>query len=82
MNYERWRKNGEKTAPSTGGYNAAGVQMMLVKNRLEVWSPEPLSNGMTLAKIFKQHKPYMANPLLAYAMSLRKYIEQTARATS
>ena len=74
--------DGEKTAPSTGGYNAAGVQMMLVKNRLEVWSPEPLSNGMTLAKIFKQHKPYMANPLLAYAMSLRKYIEQTARATS
>jgi len=30
-----------------------------------------------LAKMYKRHKSYPANPLLAYAMFLRKYVEQT-----
>ena len=36
---------------------------------------------MTLAKMYKRHKSYPANPLLAYAMFLRKYIEQTGTGT-
>ena len=36
---------------------------------------------MTLAKMYKRHKSYPANPLLAYAMFLRKYVEQTGTGT-
>ena len=57
--------------------SAASVQVMLFKDRLEIWSPGPLPKGMTLAKMYKRHKSYPANPLLAYAMFLRKYVEQT-----
>ena len=62
--------------------SAASVQVMLFKNRLEIWSPGPLPKGMTLAKMYKRHKSYPANPLLAYAMFLRKYVEQTGTGTS
>lgn len=61
--------------------SAASVQVMLFKDRLEIWSPGPLPKGMTLAKIYKRHKSYPANPLLAYAMFLRKYVEQTGTGT-
>ena len=62
--------------------SAASVQVMLFKDRLEIWSPGPLSKGMTLAKMYKRHKSYPTNPLLAYAMFLRKYVEQTGTGTS
>ena len=62
--------------------SAASVQVMLFKDRLEIWSPGPLPKGMTLAKMYKRHKSYPANPLLAYAMFLRKYVEQTGTGTS
>ena len=61
--------------------SAASVQVMLFKDRLEVWSPGPIPKGMTLAKMYKPHKSYPANPLLAYAMFLRKYVEQTGTGT-
>ena len=61
--------------------SAASVQVMLFKDRLEIWSPGPLPKGMTLAKMYKRHKSYPANPLLAYAMFLRKYVEQTGTGT-
>lgn len=61
--------------------SAASVQVMLFKDRLEIWSPGPLPKGMTLAKMYKRHKSYPANPLLAYAIFLRKYVEQTGTGT-
>ena len=61
--------------------STASVQVMLFKDRLEMWSPGPLPKGMTLAKMYKRHKSYPANPLLAYAMFLRKYVEQTGTGT-
>ena len=61
--------------------SAASVQVMLFKDRLEIWSPGPLPKGMTLAKMYKRHKSYPANPLLAYAKFLRKYVEQTGTGT-
>ena len=61
--------------------SAASVQVMLFKDRLEVWSPGPIPKGMTLAKMYRPHKSYPANPLLAYAMFLRKYVEQTGTGT-
>ena len=55
----------------------ASVQVMLFSNRLEVWSPGPLPKGMTIDKFYRRHKSYPANPLLAYAMFMRKYIEKS-----
>jgi len=46
-----------------------------------VWSPGPIPKDMTLAKMYKPHKSYPANPLLAYAMFLRKYVEQIGTGT-
>lgn len=57
--------------------SSASVQVMLFKDRLEVWSPGPLPKGMTLSKFYRRHKSYPANPFLAYAMFLVKYIEET-----
>ena len=57
--------------------SSASVQVMLFKDRLEVWSPGPIPKGMTLAKFYKPHKSYPANPILAFAMYLVRYIEQT-----
>ena len=57
--------------------SSASVQVMLFKDRLEVRSPGPIPKGMTLAKFYKPHKSYPANPILAFAMYLVRYIEQT-----
>ena len=42
---------------------------------------EFVKERMTLAKMYKRHKSYPANPLLAYAMFLRKHVEQTGTGT-
>lgn len=57
--------------------SAASVQVMLFKDRLEIWNPAELPKGMTIAKLYKAHKSYPTNPFLARAMFLRKYIEET-----
>ena len=59
----------------------ASVQVMLFKDRLEVWSPGLLPRGMTVPKLFKAHKSIPVNPLLARAMYLKGYIEKTGTGT-
>ena len=53
----------------------SSVQVMLFKDRLEVWSPGSLPHGMTIGKLSKTHKSVPVNPLLARAMYLKGYIE-------
>ena len=55
----------------------ASVQVMLFRDRLEVWSPGALPRGMTVPKLFKAHQSLPVNPLLARAMYLKGYIEET-----
>ena len=55
----------------------ASVQVMLFKDRLEVWSPGSLPHGMTIGKLSKTHKSVPVNPLLARAMYLKGYIEKS-----
>ena len=43
----------------------------------EVPAQERKADGVYLAEMYRRHKSYPANPLLAYAMFLRKYVEQT-----
>ena len=52
------------------------VQVMLFKDRLEVWNPGMLPPTLTLEKLRGPHASVPHNPLLAEPMYLTKYIER------
>ena len=54
----------------------ASVQVMLFKDRLEVWNPGSLPPTLTLEKLKGPHPSVPANPLIAEPMYLAKYIER------
>lgn len=57
------------------------VQVMLFRDRLEVWNPGNLPYGLTTAKLRKPHHSIPANPLLAEPMYLAGYIERMGTGT-
>ena len=57
------------------------VQVMLFRNRLEVWNPGQLPYGLTVQKLFEPHKSLPANPLLADPMFWIGYIEKVGTGT-
>lgn len=46
------------------------VQVMLFRDRLEIWNPGTLPLGWTIEKLKKLHTSVPANPLLAEPMYL------------
>ena len=54
----------------------ASVQVMLFKDRLEVWNPGSLPPTLTLDQLKGPHLSVPANPLIAEPMYLAKYIER------
>jgi len=58
------------------------VQVMLFKDRLEVWNPGKLPQGMTIAKLNKEHTSNPVNPVLAHPVYLSGYIEQMGTGTT
>ena len=58
------------------------VQVMLFKDRLEVWNPGKLPQGMTIAKLSKEHTSNPVNPALANPVYLSGYIEQMGTGTT
>ena len=63
-------------------YSSNGsVQVMLFKDRFEVWSPGRLPSIITLADLRTVHSSYPINPLLAEAMYLAGYIERMGTGT-
>ena len=58
------------------------VQVMLFKDRLEVWNPGKLPPGMTIAKLNKEHTSNPVNPVLANPVYLTGYIEQMGTGTT
>ncbi len=54
----------------------ASVQVMLFKDRLEVWNPGSLPSILTLERLKGPHPSVPANPLIAEPMYLAKYIER------
>ncbi len=54
----------------------ASVQVMLFKDRLEIWNPGHLPPTLTLEKLRGPHASVPHNPLLAEPMYLTKYIER------
>ena len=59
----------------------ASVQVMLFKDRLEVWNPGQLPPNLTLKKLRTPHSSYPFNPLLAEPMYLAGYIERMGTGT-
>jgi predicted HTH transcriptional regulator len=54
----------------------ASVQVMLFKDRLEIWNPGSLPPGLTLEKLKQPHHSVPANPLIAEPLYLTKNIER------
>jgi predicted HTH transcriptional regulator len=61
--------------------NNGSVQVMLFRDRLEVWNPGHLPYGMTIAKLKQFHNSMPVNPLLAEAMFLNGTIEKAGTGT-
>ena len=59
----------------------ASVQVMLFKNRLEIWNPGQLPYGLTVEMLKTHHSSLPANPLLARPMYLYGSIEQVGTGT-
>ena len=63
-------------------YSSNGsVQVMLFKDRLEVWNPGQLPFGLTTVKLRQPHNSVPANPLLAEPMYFAGYIERLGTGT-
>lgn len=63
-------------------YTSTGsVQIMLFKDRLEVWNPGQLPSNLTLEKLRIPHGSFPFNPLLAEPMYLAGYIERIGTGT-
>ena len=64
-------------------YTSTGsVQVMLFKDRLEVWNPGKLPQGMTVDKLKNIHRSRPVNPTLATPVYLTGYIEQMGTGTT
>ena len=64
-------------------YTSTGsVQVMLFKDRLEVWNPGRLPQGMTIEKLNGKHNSQPVNPVLANPVYLTGYIEQMGTGTT
>ena len=59
----------------------ASVQIMLFRNRLEIWNPGTLPYGLTVQKLHGPHKSLPANPLLADPMYWNGYVEKVGTGT-
>jgi predicted HTH transcriptional regulator len=57
------------------------VQVMLYKNRLEIWNPGQLPYGLTPALLKTKHKSLPLNPLIARPLYLYGSIEQVGTGT-
>ncbi len=56
--------------------STGGVQVMLFRDRLEIWNPGQLPQNLSLSKLKKPHGSFPANPLIAEPLFLAGYIEK------
>lgn len=59
----------------------ASVQVMLFRDRLEVWNPGGLPKSWTVENLLRPHESASENSRLAYAMYLAGYIERLGSGT-
>ena len=70
-------KNGTHRDYTSNG----SVQVMLFRNRLEVWNPGQLPYGLTVNKLLEPHKSLPANPLIADPLFWTGYVDKVGTGT-
>ena len=64
-------------------YSSNGsVQVMLFRDRLEVWNPGKLPDGFTVQKLREVHSSEPTNPVIAHPLFLAGYIEHLGTGTT
>ena len=58
------------------------VEVMLFKDRLEVWNPGQLPYGLTIDSLTQMHNSIPPNPILAHPVYLAGYIERLGTGTT
>ena len=58
------------------------VQVMLFRDRLEVWNPGRLPDGFTVQKLREMHASEPVNPVIAHPLFLAGYIEHLGTGTT
>lgn len=58
------------------------VQVMLFRDRLEVWNPGRLPDGFTIQKLHEMHSSEPTNPVIAHPLFLTGYIEHLGTGTT
>lgn len=74
------QRNRNTTSP-TNYTNNASVQVMLFKNRLEIWNPGQLPYELTTQQLYKPHKSHPNNPLIAVPLQRSGFIEKAGTGT-
>ena len=62
--------------------STANVQIRIFDDRIEIWNPGNLLNGLTVQKLKGKHESVLRSPLLAKNFFLIKYIEQWGTGTN
>ena len=60
----------------------ASVQVMLFRDRLEIWNPGRLPDGFTIQKLHEVHRSEPTNPVLAHPLFMAGYIEHLGTGTT
>ena len=60
----------------------ASVQVMLFRDRVEIWNPGRLPNGFTVQKLREVHSSEPTNPVIAHPLFLAGYIEHLGTGTT
>lgn len=60
----------------------ASVQVMLFRDRLEIWNPGHLPDGFTVQKLREIHSSEPTNPVIAHPLFLAGYIEHLGTGTT
>ena len=60
----------------------ASVQVMLFRDRVEVWNPGRLPDGFTVQKLREVHSSEPTNPVIAHPLFLAGYIEHLGTGTT
>lgn len=74
------QRNRNSTSPTNYTSNAS-VQVMLFKNRLEIWNPGQLPYELTTQQLYKPHKSHPNNPLIAEPLQRSGFIEKAGTGT-
>lgn len=60
----------------------ASVQVMLFRDRVEIWNPGRLPDGFTIQKLREMHSSEPTNPVIAHPLFLAGYIEHLGTGTT